>query len=316
MMRHRSCHGLRHVRQRPSKAGMIVANVCVTMALALLLGNKAATFLGPARNGLAEQHVVRQPADLDAHYSSRASVRSAAANSFPQPTTVGGTRATDVFWAFSVFVVACGISRMAVPGSTSQRKRRSCTVACRAAEVPRPAMSQHRMTVEEDPMPTPATMVPPPAVAQIDEPRIAACHAKMVGGARCTCTTTTRSASRHTRQRKAADRAAASRAARRAIGSRLHAASCHQEVPPLTFDASRQRLKIQVGLELAKRMRSGHMREIRSPVGSFGKAGSLNGLFTTYFYMMGNLTYSKNLACATVRAVANFATRWPAPMHY
>jgi hypothetical protein len=117
----------------------------------------------------------------------------------------------------------------------------------------------------------------PAMAAQITEPPSRILRATMVGGVR------------HARQRKTADRAAASRAARRAVGSRLQAASCHQEVPPRTFDASRQRLKIQAGLLLDNRVRSGHMHEISSPAGI---AEKLSGLFAPHFSMLGDFAFS------------------------
>lgn len=294
-----------------------MAIVCTMVALGLLWGKEAVTFLGPARNGLSEQVRVAPGSGVVT-----ASTRSATA-SFSQPRPIGGARAgtpaTDVFGALSLFAVACGVHRMAASCSTKKLKHRSCTVACQAGEVPTPVIfqpcirvsqeptsvfSQPHVSLEDDLTITPTTMAPPSMSSQIAEPRTDAGRAAMVGGARCA---PTRAASRHARQRKAANGAAASRAARRAMGSRLQAATCHQEPPPLSFDASRQRLKIQAGLRLTNRMRSGHVREIRSPAGS---VENLNGLFTTYFYMMGNLAYSKNLACATVReVVSDFATR-------
>merc|ERR1719223_605318 len=123
-------------------------------------------------------------------------------------------------------------------------------------------------------------------MAQMQEPRAAACRDTLVGGARCTAA---RSAASNARQKKSA---AASRAARRAVGSRLQAASCQEDVPSRTFDASRQRLKIQAGLHLAKRVRFGHMRETRSLAGIAEKS---NGLFTTIFSMNGDSTYSTQL---------------------
>jgi len=163
----------------------------------------------------------------------------------------------------------------------------------------------------EELKPIPETITSPPLPSPIAKHRTAACRATMVGGARCT--TTARSAARRARQRKKADGTAPLRAARRAVGSRLQV-TCHQEVPPLTFDASRQRLKIQAGLRLADRTRSGRMHEIRL---SAGNAKKMNGLFSAASYVIKGFTDSKNLTCASVRVVAsNFATGWPAPTHY
>jgi len=289
---------------------MLLALVCVVMTLGLHIGTEAAAFMGPARNGLLERIMVTPGSSVIT-----ASTRSATASSLPQPRTIGGaragTRATDAFWALSVLAVACGVHRMSTSCRTSQRKTtRLCAVACQAAEVPTPVTSKPSIPSFQVPTPVlpqpyvpvqeqltrtpPAKLAPRAIVAQITEPRATACRATMVGGMRRV--RAARSAKRYGRQRKAADRAAAtSRAARRALGSRLQGQLHNQEVPPLAFDASRQRMKIQAGLRLASQVRSERMREIRSPT---GKVENLNGLFTTYFYMIGNSAYLKNLACA------------------
>lgn len=277
-----------------------------------------------------------------------ASTRSASASSFARTKTIngarGGARATDVFWAFALLAGGCSVCKMALRGAP-QHKHRSCTVAFSAADVPMPVVFVPRIPVVEELSPTPATKIatpvvmrqnisphagsptpqmmlesqlrqacvaPPLMAPQIKQPRTAAFPATMVGGARCT--TAARRAARHAMRRKAAHTAAASHAARRAVGSRLQASLCQQEVPSLTFDASRQRLKIQAGLHLANRVRIGHMREIRSPVGISEKS---NGVFTTCFCMTGDFTYSTKLSTCQVCAVASdSATWWPAPMHY
>lgn len=285
-----------------------MAVVCAMMALGLLWGKEGATFLGPVRNGLSDQPMVTLGSRAIA-----ARPRSAMASSTPRLGAIGGGaggQATYVFWAFALFAGACSVRRVAASRVVSQHKFRSCTVACRAAELPMPGMFQPRTPVVEELKLTPATTAPPTTKAHIAEPRTAACCAKMVRGVR---RATTRSAARRGKQHKTADRTAASRAARRAVGSRLQAASCLGEVPPLTFDASRQRMKIQAGLRLANRVRSGRLNEIRLPAGS---AGKLNGRFSAVLYVIRDFTESKNLTCATVRVVASdLATEWPAPMH-
>jgi len=304
-----------------------VAIICGMMALGLLWGKKEAAFLGPAKTGWLEQLTVTPGSSTVA-----ASVQSARASSLPQTQTVGGARAgaraTDVFWTLAIFAGTCSVCRMAASRSASQLKHGSCTVACQAAEVPTPVMFHPRIPVVEELKPTPTTIAatpiameqcislfaahtktpqmmlesqprhycagPSPMAARIRELRTRALRATMVGGARCR--TIARSVARHARQHKTRDRAAASRAARRAVGSRLQAASCHQGVPPPAFDASLQRWKIQAGLLLDNRKHSGHMHEIRSPAGI---AKKLNGLFTPRFIMLEDFTYSKNLTCAS-----------------
>jgi len=284
----------------------------------LLRSKEWATFLGPVRNGLSHRHVVAAGNSVIA-----ASARSAAASSLPRSRKIGGGApaeafATPVFWAFALFAGVCSVRRVVASRSSSQHKLGRCTVACRAAELPTPVLFQPCASVVEELKPTPTTTAPPPLpappaiTAQIIEPRNAVSCATMVGGARCT--TTARSIARRARQRSTAHRATKSRATRRAVGSRLQAASCLQEVPPLTFDASRQRLKIQAGLRLANRVLAGRMNGIRLPAGSSGK---LNGRFSSVLYVIRDFTDSKNLPCATVCKVASdFATRWPTPMHY
>jgi len=314
-MRHRSCFGLQHRHQMPSRGGMIVAIASVMMLLGLICGKEAATFLGPAMDRLPGQLTVTPGR------KTIASAQSSLASSFPWARTIksgrAAARATDVFWAFALLAGACSIRKMA-SRSASQHKHRSCNVACQAADVPRPVMFQPRIPVVEELTPTTATMVPTPilmqqcislsactttpqmmleshlrhdcwaaAPMQVREPPTAARPATMVGGARCT--TAAKSSARQAKRRTAA---AASRAARQAVGSRLQAASCKWEVPSLTFDASHQRLKIQAGLCLAKRERLGHMREIKTPGGVAEKS---NGFFTTRFCMMGDFTYSTKL---------------------
>jgi len=225
-------------------------------------------FLGPARNGLSDQIMVTPGSSAIA-----ASVRPASASSSPRPRAIGGgagagALTAHVFFAFALFAGACSVRR------ASQHKLHPCTVACKAAELSTPVLFQPRTFVVEELKPTPATVAPPTVIAQITEPLTAVCRATMVGGARCIA--------RRARHRSTADRAAASRAARRAVGSRLQAASRLQEGPPLTFDASRQRLKIQAGLLLANRVLTGRMNEIRLPAGS---AGKLNGRFSSVLYV-------------------------------
>jgi len=317
-MKQRSCGGPRRRHQKPIQEGIVVAIVPAMTALGLFWGKDAAAFLGPAMNGVTQQQMVTPGSGMVA-----ASVRSASPGFFHKPQTVGAARAdaraTTVFWAFAMFAGACGIRKVAF-GDASKRKHRSCTVVCQAADAPMLVMSQPRIPVTEELETAPATMpatpdvmqqrtlhvarsmipqtilesqqqhiyvVAPTLMAQMQEPRAAACRATLVGGARCT--TAARSAARNARQKKAA---AASRAARRAVGSRLQAASCQEDVPSRTFDASRQRLKIQAGLHLAKRVRFGHMRETRSLAGIAEKS---NGLFTTIFSMNGDSTYSTQL---------------------
>jgi len=288
MIRQSSCDAARHRYQQPSQGGQIVATLCAMMALGTFCGKEATAFLGPARNGLSEQLVVT-PGGATA-----ASARFAAVSSLPRPRTIegpqAGTLATQVFWAFALFAGACSVRKMAASRSALQHKLRSCTVACQAVELPTPVVFQPCTSVVEELKPTPAAIAPPPLPAQITEQRTVALRATMVRGARCT--TTARSAARRARQLKTADRTAASRAARRAVGSRLQATSCHQEVPPLTFDASRQRLKIQAGLQLADRAHSGHVHEIKL---SSGNAEKLNGLFSAAFYMIEDLHRFKEL---------------------
>jgi len=239
-----------------------------------------------------------------------ASVRSATGRTAPQPRTIesprAGARASDVWLTLALFAGSCSVCRVVASCNASQHKRSSCTVACQAAEVPMPIMFQPHIPVTEKLMPTvmqqcmsfvaahtktSQTMLESqkqhycaglsPIAAQITELQNGAFRARMVGGAR--------NVARQAKQRKTADRAAASRAARRAVGSRLKAASCHEGVPPPTFDVSRQRLKIQAGVHSDNRERSGHMHEIRSPAGT---AKKLNGLFAPHFIMLEDIAYS------------------------
>jgi len=274
-----------------------VATVCAIMVPGLLWGKEAAAFLGPARSRLTEQFMITP--------GSSAVAASTRASSLPRSYTTEGARAArQAFWAFALLAGACSIRKMAACRSELQHKVRSCTVACQAVELPTPVVFQPRVSVVEELKPTLATIAPPPQPPQITEHQTAACRATMVAGARCTASA--RRAARCARQRKTPDRAAASRAARRAVGSRLHATSCHQEVPPLSFDASRQRSKIQAGLCLADRVRSGRMHEIRL---SAGNAERSNGLFSAASHVIEDFTDSKNVTCETRRAVAsNLAT--------
>mmetsp|Transcript_69955 Transcript_69955/g.135000 ORF Transcript_69955/g.135000 Transcript_69955/m.135000 type:complete len:345 (+) Transcript_69955:76-1110(+) len=315
-MRHRSSDGPRHRHQRPGQGGVIVAVVAAMMALGLFWGKEATAFLGPAVNGLPEQIMFTSGSSTIA-----ASTRSASASSRTIKGARADTRATDVLWVFALFAGACSVRRMA-SRSASQHKHRSFTVACQAADVPMLFMPQPRKPVVEKLTPTPATMVTPPLViqqglsldartttlqmmleskphhdcvvappsmaAQITKPRPTACRATMVGGARST-KPTARSSARHAKRHKAACRAASLRAAHRGVGSRLQAPLRKQERPTLSFDASRQRLKIQVGQRLAQRVHFRHMRAIRSLVDFTENS---NGLFTTGSSMIEDFKYS------------------------
>jgi len=237
-----------------------------------------------------------------------ANAQFAAASSFPRPQTIkgacAGAPATEVFLAFALVAGAYSFRKMAASRNVLQQTLRSCTVACQAGKLPTPVVLQPRTLVVKELKPTLATIAPPPLPAQRTEHRTAFCRATKVGLARCR--TATRSAARRARQRKTAVRTAMSCAARRAVGSRLQVTSCHQELPPLTFDASRQRLKIQAGLRPADQVHSGRMHEIRLSAGIDEKLRGLE-----------DCTDSKNLTRETVRAVAcDFATRWPAPKHH
>jgi len=315
-MGYRSCGGPWHRRQKPIQEGVIMAAVPAMTVLGLLWGKEAAAFLGPPMKGLSQQQIVSPGNGLMA-----ASVRSASAGSFHGSRTINGgradVRASDVLRACVMAAAVCSVRRMAF-GSASKRKLRSCTVACQAANVQMPVLFQTRMPNVKELKPTPATMSATPDVmqqcvlnathamspqmmlevqpqhslvasptlkSQMQEPRAVACRATMVGGARFA--TAARSAARRARHQKAAGAAAAARSARRAVGSSLQAASCQQDLPSLSFDASRQRLKIQAGLHLAKRVRFGHIRETRSVAGVAEKS---NGLFTTIFGMIEDLT--------------------------
>mmetsp|Transcript_59166 Transcript_59166/g.114164 ORF Transcript_59166/g.114164 Transcript_59166/m.114164 type:complete len:287 (+) Transcript_59166:74-934(+) len=279
MMRHLSS-GRGHRRdQKPSHAAKFVAILGTMMALGLFWGTDAAAFLGPARKGWSEQLVVTPGSSVVA-----ASVRSVTASSLLRPRATGlpgaGASATNVFWAIVLFVGTCSVRGTATSRRASQHKLRSCSVTCQAVGLPMPVMFQPRTPAVEELTHTPA-VAPPPKVAHATKPRTIAFRAVMVGGVRCIATA--RSAARRARQRQTADQAATSRAARRAVGSCLQASLCLQEVPPLNFDASRQRLKIQAGLCLAKRVLSGHMAEARLFA---GKAKRTNASISAVLYVI------------------------------
>jgi len=315
-MRHRNSGGLWHSRQWPIQEGVVMAAVTAMTVLGLLWGREAAAFLGPPLKGLSQHQIASPDGGIMA-----ASVRSASAGSLHGPRTFNGGRAdarvSNVFWACVMVAGVCSIRRMAL-GSASKRKSRVCAVSCQAADVQMPVLFQPHMPMVNELKPTPATtsatldvmqqctldathamnpqrmlevqpqhnhVAPSTLKSQMQAPRPAACRATMVGAARFA--TAARSAARRARHQKAANTAAAARAARRALGSRLQAASCQQDVPSVSFDASRQRWKIQAGLQLAKRVRFGHMREMRSVAGVDEKS---NGLFTTIFGMIEDLT--------------------------
>jgi len=311
--------------------------------LGLVWRKEAAAFLGPPMKGLSQQQVVTPSSGM-----MTASVRSASAGSFFGPHTISGggadAPASDVLWACVMVAGVCSVGRMAF-GSASKRKPHSCIVACQAADAQMPVLFQPGMPMVKELKPTRARMsatpdvmqqctlnathavspqmmleaqpqhnhvAPPTLKAYVQEPGAVACRATMAGGSRFA--TAARSGARRARHQKAADAAAATRAARRAVGSRLQAASCQQDLPSLSFDASRQRRKIQAGLHLAKRARFGHMREITSVLGVAEKS---NRQFTTIFDNKKTSHSQHNLACASVYAVASdFATCWPAPVHH
>jgi len=300
MTRYHSCDGVRRRHHMPSQGGTIVAIIFAMMAPALLWGKDEAAFLSPGRNGLKQQLMGTSGSRAIA-----AGARSATANPFHQPIGASTLVTNAAFWAFALFAGASSVRRMAASRSASQHKFRSCNVVCQAVKLPTPVVLQQETPVVKEPKPTaitPATVVPatmldlpvflPPSTAHTTKPQTAACRAEMVGGARCT--TTARSIARRARQRKTAARAAASRAGRRAVGSRLQAASCIQEAPALAFDASRQRLKIQIGLRLANQVRSGHMAEMRLPAGS---AKDVNGAYSAVLYLIRDYRFKDLYMC-------------------
>jgi len=286
--------------------------------LGLLWGKEAAAFLGPPMKGLSQQQIVGPGSGMMA-----ASVQSASAGSFHGPHRINGradARASDILWACVMVAGVCSVRRMAF-GSASKRKSHSCTIACQAANGQMPVLFQPCIPIVKELKSTPATMsatpdvmqqcalnathamspqmpevqpqhhvAPPTLKAQMQEPRAVACRATMVGRARFA--TAARSAARRARYQKAAGTAAAARAARRAVGSRVQAASCQQDLPSPSFDASRQRLKIQAGLHLAKQVHFGQAREIRSVAGIAEKP---NSVFTTIFDMIEDLTLATQL---------------------
>jgi len=310
-MRQQNCDATWCRYKKPSRGGKIVATVCIMMALGLLCGKDAAAFLSPASDGLSQQLMVI-PGSSSAV---TVNARFPAPSCFPRPGAIKGAHAgvpmTPFFWAFVLFAGACSVRKSTISRSASQ-KLRSCTVACQAVDLPTPVVFQPRASVVEELKSTPAAIAPLPLPVQVTEHRTVACRATMVGGARCR--PAARSAARRARQQKTADRTATSRAARRSVGSRLQTTSCRHDVLPLTYDPSRQRLKIQAALRPADQARCGRMHEIRL---SAGNAEKLIGLLSADFYTIEDHTDSKNLTSETVRVVAcDFATSWPAPQYF
>jgi len=265
------------------------------MVLGLLWGKEEAAFLGSARNGLSHQ-VIGTPGSN----ALVARSRSASASSFHQPVSAS-TRAGNVLCVLALLAGVCGAHRVAAFRSASQHKLRSCNLVCQAVALPVPMRVQARATVVEELKPTgiaPATAFPattddpqvllPPMAAHTTKPQITACRAAMVAGARCI---RARSVARRART---ASRSAASRAARRAVGSRLQAASCPQDATPMPFDASRLRLKIQTGLRLASRVCSRGRSEMRLSAGS---AAELNGEKTPALYVIRDYRFKDLYMC-------------------
>jgi len=276
----------------------MVAVVCAMIALGLFWGKEEAAFLGPARNGLSH-HVIGTPGSN----AMVASARSATVSSFLDPARANKFT-TNVLCVLALFAGVCGAHRMAASRSASQHRLRSCNVVCQAVELPMPMTFQPRTPAVEELKPRgtpPATVTPetvadpqvllPPIAAHTTKPQITACRATMVEGARCV---TARSVTRRARQRQTASRSAASRAARRAVGSRLQAASCPQNAPPLPFDASRLRLKIQTGLRLTNHVHSGGMAEIRLPAGS---TEELIGAYSAVLYVITDYRFKDLYMC-------------------
>ena len=76
------------------------------------------------------------------------------------------------------------------------------------------------------------------------------------------------------------------RAARRAVGARLCAAVQHEEVAAPSFDASRLRLQIQVGLRMSSRVCSDKAREVVTPAAHEGGSAAAKILNIITFLAM------------------------------
>lgn len=93
--------------------------------------------------------------------------------------------------------------------------------------------------------------------------------------------------SRHSRSRSAHSSRAGSRAARRSVGARLQQSPVHTSIPEPSFDASRQRTKVQVGLRAVQRAPSCSARESQTPSTSHGLNDQSGVLVATYFETSG-----------------------------
>lgn len=79
----------------------------------------------------------------------------------------------------------------------------------------------------------------------------------------------------------------ASRTARRSVGARLSPAPAQPPVLEASFDSSRQRTKVQVGLRNVQRVRSERSREYKTPSASIG-LNDKSGVLTATYFEMGN----------------------------
>lgn len=174
-------------------------------------------------------------------------------------------------------------------------------LACQAAspygsaQVHEVASLHLQRSMEGNSVPAPAEKlpVPPPPLAKAEtllqavfeavpeactpaSPRLRAAPALLVGGARRACRrSSTRRAARHT-----------ARTARRAVGAWLRPTPPPQQPLVPSYDASRLRTKLQVGLRLVTHTRSERSRETRTPSMSMGFGGDNSAvLLATNFDM-------------------------------
>lgn len=103
--------------------------------------------------------------------------------------------------------------------------------------------------------------------------------------------------SRHSRSRSTRSSQASARAARRSVGARLQPAPARTPAVKPSFDASRQRTKIQVGLRAVQRAPSCSARESQTPSTSHGLNDQSGVLVATYFETSGRNRERQDPGC-------------------
>lgn len=154
-----------------------------------------------------------------------------------------------------------------------------------------PSMSWVQTTVQAAPTQfRPVTVAVPATQATTNDPVVAGPRlrgrpARLAGN------------SRHSRPRSPRSSQASARAARRSVGARLQPAPAHTPAVEPSFDASRQRTKIQVGLRAVQRAPSCSARESQTPSTSHGLNDQSGVLVATYFETSGRNRERQDPGC-------------------